>query len=111
MAFLITDDLLSDNFKSLLVAFTVLVAVIGLQFLFQGRRRNEQDDKEPRMVQGMSPLQFRSNLVGKLGPDFLLAMAREMNSFIYRSPITRVKVYVVADLVAARTILKNPKHG
>ena len=108
MAFLITDSFLSDDYKSLLAAFTVAVLVVW-HFLFQGGTTNDQDDKEPPMVQGMSIFQFRTNTSGKRGPDFLLALAREMNSFIYRAPTLRFKVYVVADPVAARTILENPK--
>lgn len=114
MAYLITSIVLSDNFKSLLAAFTL--AVVGWHFLFQGGTRNEQEDKEPPMVQGMSLFHFLPNAVGKHGPDFVLAVAREMNSFIYRVPVPNwgrniVKVYMVADPVAARTILENPKHG
>jgi cytochrome P450 len=114
MAFVIID-VLSDNPKSLLTAFTIAVTV-GWHFLFHGAASNGQDDKEPPMVQGMSIFQFLPNAVGKRGPDFVLAVARAMNSFIYRVPVPSwgkniVKVYVVADPVAARAILENPKHG
>jgi cytochrome P450 len=99
-------------FKSILVV--VPCAALGWYYLV-ARKRNELNEKnEPPMVESMSILKFIPNLLGKEGPQFLLGLARDMGTFVYRAPGSKsgsnFKFYLVADPPIARTILENPKN-
>jgi hypothetical protein len=96
----------------------ILVAVpcvaLGWCYLIAVKRNELDEENEPPMVESMSLLKFIPNFLGKKGPQFLLGLARDMGTFVYRAPGSksgsRIKIYIVADPPTARTILENPKN-
>jgi cytochrome P450 len=101
------------------IPVAVTCAALGWYFLSTriGRREEEldEDSEFPMVRNGMSGLEFARNALGKEGPSFLLDLAREMGTFIFRTPGStsgaKHKVYVVGDPPAARTILENSKNS
>ena len=99
-------------YESILVVVPCLA--LGWYYLVARKGNELKEENEPPMVQSMSLLKFFPNFVGKQSPQFLLGLARDMGTYVYRTPGSksgsRLKVYVVADPPTARTILENPKN-
>ena len=100
------------------IPVAVMCAALGWYFLSRSTEKREEPDDDsdfPMVRNGMSGLEFARNALGKEGPALLLDLAREMGTFIFRTPGStsgaKFKVYVVGDPPAARTILKNSKNG
>jgi cytochrome P450 len=99
-------------YSSILVA--VSCVALGWYYLVAVKRNELDEENEPPMVESVSLLKFIPNLLGREGPQFLLGLARDMGTFVYRAPGSKsgssFKIYVVADPPTARTILENPKN-
>ena len=98
----------SVGIAGLAISWIVLLW-IGLFRQWQQQQQLLASNKEPIMIHRMSPIQFMRYMLARDGPQFLVYLARALGTCSFRLPGYHLRVYVVGDASAARSILEHHK--
>jgi len=86
----------------------ICIGIACYYFHVTSKKQTISDDDYP-MIKNMSFIRFMLNFNGKNSHDFLIRSARDIGSFVYRAPITRIPIYILGEHEVARTIMEHPK--